>query len=470
MRKLFVRLLALHLVATIIIFQKQVRQSAEREAKENENAERQRAEELRQRVKLLSPVQTSTASSSTTTSSSTVATSSKPSTKTNLLTNNNNIRKTNTATNRHLSSRQPVSGMMKSGRVSLTRSPMSNRSPSISHTSSRPSSAMIDATKEKSRRALKRAQLLQRKKIFDKQLKDAKARILEEARRSGASQKRNVTGGTTMRKTIVIGEGGTTTLRTSISPTKNLSSVGEHSETTNSDLLLKDNVLDKSITTTPKTKTIIIGEKGTLTESKTIITSTSSSVTSSSSSSNTIVSTSDSLQQFVRDSELAVKNTVDATTDAVSTQRVDTSIATTITTSAAVPAILLPTSSLTQTTTSNTTTTTAILALASSSSPLTTSSTLLNKTSTTTLLTTTATVAENTTTTTKVLSTGSTTTSRIVHGAGSFGASTSSSSQVGSTNGGCPCNLKAMFLCKQCGSAWHGDCIDSDTKICISCS
>lgn len=40
------------------------------------------------------------------------------------------------------------------------------------------------AAKEKSRKALKKAQLLQRKKAFDKQLKDAKAKILEQARSS----------------------------------------------------------------------------------------------------------------------------------------------------------------------------------------------------------------------------------------------------------------------------------------------
>lgn len=50
--------------------------------------------------------------------------------------------------------------------------------------------------------------------------------------------------------------------------------------------------------------------------------------------------------------------------------------------------------------------------------------------------------------------------SKIVHGAATFGTN---------SNGGCPCNVKAMYLCKQCGSAWHGDCIDSD-KICILCS
>lgn len=50
--------------------------------------------------------------------------------------------------------------------------------------------------------------------------------------------------------------------------------------------------------------------------------------------------------------------------------------------------------------------------------------------------------------------------SRVVHGAATFGTN---------SKGVCPCNVKAMYLCKQCGSAWHGDCINND-KICILCS
>jgi len=44
------------------------------------------------------------------------------------------------------------------------------------------------AAKEKSRKAVKKAQLLQRKKALDKQLKDAKAKILEEARSSSRKE------------------------------------------------------------------------------------------------------------------------------------------------------------------------------------------------------------------------------------------------------------------------------------------
>lgn len=58
------------------------------------------------------------------------------------------------------------------------KSPLHTRSP----VSLKPKYRLEVASKEKSRRALKKAQQLQRKKAFDKQLKDAKAKLVEEAR------------------------------------------------------------------------------------------------------------------------------------------------------------------------------------------------------------------------------------------------------------------------------------------------
>lgn len=50
--------------------------------------------------------------------------------------------------------------------------------------------------------------------------------------------------------------------------------------------------------------------------------------------------------------------------------------------------------------------------------------------------------------------------SRIVYGPSSFNTS---------VEGVCPCNLKAMVMCKQCGSFWHGDCVNGD-KMCLLCT
>uniref|UniRef100_A0A7M5X0B0 Uncharacterized protein n=2 Tax=Clytia hemisphaerica TaxID=252671 RepID=A0A7M5X0B0_9CNID len=125
--------------------QAQVKETREREAREKEEADRQRKEELSQRSNLLS-APTSSSSSATP----------------------NKLNKTpfRCAPLRHQSSLT---------RSPHARSPMTTRPPTNRLSS-------VESSKEKSKRALKRAQLLQRKKIFDKQLKDAKARILEDAR------------------------------------------------------------------------------------------------------------------------------------------------------------------------------------------------------------------------------------------------------------------------------------------------
>ena len=44
-------------------------------------------------------------------------------------------------------------------------------------------------------------------------------------------------------------------------------------------------------------------------------------------------------------------------------------------------------------------------------------------------------------------------------------------STLSSVPGGtCPCNLKAMYYCKECGYLLHGDCMKNGEKICISCA
>ena len=50
--------------------------------------------------------------------------------------------------------------------------------------------------------------------------------------------------------------------------------------------------------------------------------------------------------------------------------------------------------------------------------------------------------------------------SKIVKGPSAF---------LTSSDGSCPCKLKAMAMCVQCESYWHGDCINSE-QLCVLCT
>jgi len=244
---------------------------------------------------------------------------------------------------------------LKSCRQPSAKSPKQTQLDARLYDSSSANRAAVESSKEKSKRAVKRAQRLQRKKIFDKQLKDAKAKIVEEARNSSAQKEKDV----------------------------------------------KLNKKTESVSTTQDSSS------ATVNESKTKL-------------------------GFVSDSSIV--HTI---------------------TSALQPSKPAPSLDLSNNFT--------LKKLLQESSDTITSTSLLspNDVQTTTTTTTTAsTLPKKTVKDNKKKSNDTKPLSRIVQGAASFGTN---------SNGVCPCNVKAMFLCKQCGSAWHGDCINSD-KICISCS
>ena len=404
----------------MIHLQKQVRKSAEREAKELEEAERQRSEELQQRAQLLSPssaTKTITSATMTTTSTTRRATPSTPAGK--LSSSRVTNSRLNATTNRLLLSstlRQSVGGT--GSRAHLARSPMTNRS--FNATTSR-----MDVTKEKSKRALKRAQLLQRKKIFDKQLKDAKARILQDAR-SGATRTE-------------------TPKKSADDILKSQSSLSSQSSTVAATALSRPSPAKNNAFSSSMNAATLVSEQ------------TSSQTNSTVTRVTNVVSKDSAVHKFIQDSETAVtsvstKEHVNKTTDhnIPTTSELASTLADRLTTTATITTPTVGHSS-------------SLKTLLMGSSP---STRAVNNNTTLPVTSMGSSVSKPTSTTTSTLGNPGQP-SRIVQGPATFSVHT-----AGKKGGvpGCPCNVKAMFLCKRCGSAWHGDCIDADTKACISCS